>query len=87
MYTSSVAKKRPFQDKNTFIDNYCLFQIDYASFCLSLIWVDSVLYINCQSTWSVGTLCTLYYTYRYGVLVYMECGDALPSIIPIWTWI
>ena len=44
------------QYKDTFIDNYCLLQIDYASFHLSLLWVDSVLYINCQSTWSVGTL-------------------------------
>ena len=52
----SVAKKWPFQDKDTFIDSYCLLQIDYASFCLSLLWVDSVLYINFQSTWSVGTL-------------------------------
>ena len=44
--------------KDTFIDKYCLLQIDYESFCLSLLWVDSVLYINCQSTWSVGTLHT-----------------------------
>ena len=56
MYTFSVAKKWPFQDKDTFIDNYCLFQIDYASFYLSLLRDDSVFYINCQSTWSVGTL-------------------------------
>ena len=58
MYTSSVAKKWPFQDKDTFIDSYCLLQIDYASFHLSLLRVDSVFYINCQSTWSVGTLHT-----------------------------
>ena len=59
IYTPSVAKKWPFQDKDTFIDSYCLLQIDYASFYLSLLWVDSVLYINCQFTWSVGTLHTL----------------------------
>ena len=41
---------------DTFIDSYCLLPIDYASFHLSLLWVDSVLYINCQSTWSVWTL-------------------------------
>ena len=58
MYTSSVAKKWPFQDKDTFIHSYCLLQIDYASFHLSLLRVDSVFYINCQSTWSVGTLHT-----------------------------
>ena len=46
----------PFQYKDTFIDNYCLLQSDYASFHLSLLWVDSVLHISCQSTWSVGTL-------------------------------
>ena len=44
--------------KDTFIDSYCLLQIDYASFHLSLLWVDSVLNIKCQSTWSVGTLHT-----------------------------
>ena len=59
IYTPNVAKKWPFQDKDTFIDSYCLLQIDYASFCLSLLWVDSVLYINSQSTLSVGTLQTL----------------------------
>ena len=77
--------------KDTFKDNYCLLQIDYASFHLSLLWVDSVLYINCQSTWSVGTLHTLQYPngcnygYGYTVLLYMECGDTLHSIISIWT--
>ena len=59
MYTSSVAKKWPYQDKDTVIYSYCLLQIDYASFCLSLIWVESVLYINSQSTWRGGTLHTL----------------------------
>ena len=54
-----VARKWPFQDKDTFIDSYCLLHIDYVSFHLSLLWVDSVLYINCHSTWSVGTPCTL----------------------------
>ena len=44
--------------KDTFVDSFCLLQIDYASFHLSLLWVDSVLYINCQSTWSVGSLHT-----------------------------
>ena len=79
--------------KDTFIDSYCLLQIDYASFHLRLLWVDSVFYINCQSTWSVGTLHTLYYPYgykyRYGctVLVYMACGDTLHSIMSIWTQI
>ena len=65
MYTASVAKKWTFQDKDTFIDSYCLLLIDYASFCLSLLWIDSVLYINCQSTWSVGTLHILSYPYGY----------------------
>ena len=56
MYTASVAKKWTFQDKDTFIDSYCLLENDYTSFHLSLLWVDSVLYISCQCTWSVGTL-------------------------------
>ena len=59
MYTSSVANKWPFEDKDTFIDSYCLFENDYSYFCLSLILVVSVLYINCQSTLRVGTLYTL----------------------------
>ena len=42
--------------KDTLIDSYCLLQINYASFHLNLLWVDSVLYINCQSAWNVGTL-------------------------------
>ena len=46
--------------RDTFIDSYCLLQIDYASFGLSLLWVDSVLYINCQYTWSVETLCNIH---------------------------
>ena len=37
MYTASVAKKWTFQDKDTFIDSYCLLLIDYASFHLSLL--------------------------------------------------
>ena len=45
--------------KDTFIDSYCLLQYDYAYFCLCLLWVESVLYINCESTWSVWTLHTL----------------------------
>ena len=32
--------------KDTFIDSYCLLQIDYVSFCLSLLGVDSVFYIT-----------------------------------------
>ena len=36
--------------KDTFIDSYCLLQIDYVSFCLSLLWVDSVLYITTYET-------------------------------------
>ena len=44
--------------KDTFIDSYCLLQIDYVSFHFSLLWVDSVFYINSQSTWSVGILHT-----------------------------
>ena len=36
--------------KDTFIDIYCLLQIDYASFCLSLLGVDSVLYITTYET-------------------------------------
>ena len=39
--------------KDIFIDSYCLLQIDYESFHSSLLRVNSVLYINCQSTWSV----------------------------------
>ena len=79
--------------KDTFIDSYCLLQIDYESFHLILLWVDSVLYINCQSTWGVATLHTPQYLYRYrhgygyGIWIYMECGDTLYSIISIWTWI
>ena len=45
--------------KDTFIDSYSLLQIDCESFHFCLLWVESVLYINCQSTWSVGTLHTL----------------------------
>ena len=55
---TSTAKKWLFQDKDTFIDSYCLLQIGYASFHFSLSWVDYILYINCQSTWSVGTIHT-----------------------------
>ena len=36
--------------KYTFIDSYCLLQYDYIYFHLCLLWVDSVIYINCQST-------------------------------------
>ena len=36
--------------EDTFIDSYCLLQIDYASFHFCLLWVESVLYINFQST-------------------------------------
>ena len=32
------------------MDSYCLLQIDYASFHLSLLWVDSVLYITTYET-------------------------------------
>ena len=82
--------------KDTFIDSYCLLQIDYVSFHLSLLWVDSVLYINCQCTWSVAKLHTFHnihvivYGHGYGcrVWIYMECGDTyIHSIISIWTWI
>ena len=65
--------------KDSFIDSYCLLQIDYASFHSSLLWVESVFYINCQSTWSVGTL-----QYGYGVWIYMESGDTLHNTISIW---
>ena len=32
------------------MDSYCLLQIDYASLHLSLLWVDSVLYITTYET-------------------------------------
>ena len=78
--------------KDTFIDSYCLLQNDYTYFHLCLLWVESVLYINCQSTWSVLILHTLQYPYGYrqgygyGVWIYM---DTPQSIISIWiqTWI
>ena len=74
--------------KDSFIDSYCLLQIDYASFPLSLSWVESVLYINCQSTWSVGTLYSLQYPYGYrhgyGVWICMVCEDTPHSVISIW---
>ena len=73
--------------KDTFIDSYCLLQNDYTYFHLCLLWVESVLYINCQSTWSVLILHTLQYPYGYrqgygyGVWIYM---DTPHSIISIW---
>ena len=36
--------------KDTFIDSYCLFQIDYGSFHLSLLWIDSVLFRTTYET-------------------------------------
>ena len=36
--------------KDTFIDTYCLLQTHYASFHLSLLWVDSVLNITTYET-------------------------------------
>ena len=53
--------------------------------------------VECEPTWSVGTLHTSKYPYRYkygygygyGVWVYMECRNTPHSIICIWieTWI
>ena len=44
---------------DTFIDSYCLLQCDYTYFNLNLLQADSVLNINCQCIWTVGTLHTL----------------------------
>ena len=81
--------------KDTFIDSYCLLEIYYASFHLSLLWVGNALYITCQSTWNVGKLLTSEYPYgykygyRYKVWVYMVFGNTPHSVISIWieTWI
>ena len=36
--------------KDTITDSYCLLQIDYLSFCSSLLWVDSILNITTYET-------------------------------------
>ena len=54
------------------MDSYCLLQIDYASFCLSLLWVDSVLYIT-----TYETMDNILFLLKFFQLKVIDCGKLL----------